>query len=297
MTIEHTRIKTYSRAKGHSAIAAAAYRGGFLLIDPQSGVKHDYRGRAGIIQACCLAPSGSPAWVNDPQRLWAAAEAAERRRNSTVCRDFIIALPHELDDRERWDLVLDISHALIERYGFALQASHHRPTKDDPRYFYAHVLVTTRRMEASGLAAKTRVLDGRINGYGEVLWIRAMISGRINAHLGLGEPQIEPSPESLAKRLELRRGESNLGDGHASFEQLLDRYRKEGKLLPVPAGHTAGRARGEQSRALPMVAGIPSHSLPYSPATDALPVLPSELPGAAVEPNRQVGEDLPHKAG
>jgi hypothetical protein len=45
-----------------------------------------------------------------------------------------------------------------------------------------------------------------------------------------------------------------------------------------------------------MVAGIPSHSLPYSPATDALPVLPSELPGAALEPNRRVGEDLPRKA-
>ena len=297
MTIEHTRIKTYSRAKGHSAIAAAAYRGGFLLIDPKSGAKLDYRGRAGIIQACCLAPTGSPAWTNDPQRLWAAAEAAERRRNSTVCRDFTIALPHELDDRERWDLVLDISQALINRYGFALQASHHRPTKDDPRYFYAHLLVATRRMEATGLAAKTRVLDGRINGYGEVIWIRAMISERINAHLGLGEPQVEPNPESLAKRLELRRGENNLGDGDASFEHLLGRYRKEGKLLPVPAGHTAERAKGDQSRALPMVAGIAPHSLSYSPATGVFPVLVSALSGVPPEPSRGVREDLPHNAG
>jgi hypothetical protein len=42
-----------------------------------------------------VAPLGSPAWVNDPQRLWAAAEEAERRRNSTVCRDFTVALPYE----------------------------------------------------------------------------------------------------------------------------------------------------------------------------------------------------------
>jgi len=248
MTIEHTRIKTYSRAKGHSALAAAAYRGGFLLIDPKSGAKHDYRGRAGIIQACCLAPPGSPAWVNDPQRLWAAVEAAERRRNSTVCRDFTIALPHELDDRERWDLVLNISDALIERYGFALQASHHRPTKDDPRYFYAHLLVTTRRMEASGLAAKTRVLDGRINGYGEVLWIRAMISERINAHLGPSELQVERKTRDLAERLAMRRGGGSVRDEQASFEELLGRYRKEGKLLPVPAGHTAEQATSELHR-------------------------------------------------
>jgi len=289
MTIEHTRIKTYSRAKGHSAIAAAAYRGGFLLIDPKSGVKHDYRGRAGIIQACCLAPPGSPAWVNDPQRLWAAAEAAERRRNSTVCRDFTIALPHELDDRKRWDLVLDISHALIERYGFALQASHHRPTKDDPRYFYAHLLVTTRRMEASGLAAKTRVLDGRINGYGEVLWIRGMISQRSNAHLGLGPAQVKPNPENLAKRLELRRAGNNFGDGHANFEHLLGRYRKEGKLLPVPEGHTAERARSE-------LRGVARPSTDHE-GIDALPVPRSELLSEVLQSYSQVGEDLPRNAG
>lgn len=146
-------------------------------------------------------------------------------------------------------------------------------------------------MEASGLAAKTRVLDGRINGYDEVLWIRAMISGRINAHLGLGEPQIEPNPESLAKRLKLRRGESNLGDGHASFEQLLDRYRKEGKLLPVPTGHTAERARREQASALPMVAAnatdLPRNSAVRSPSalqlnagmcTEAAKMALAELP-------------------
>jgi len=133
------------------------------------------------------------------------------------------------------------------------------------------------------------VLDGRINGYGEVLWIRAMISERINAHLVMGEAQVEPNPESLAKRLELRRGENTFGDGHASFEQLLGRYRKEGKLLPVPAGHTAERARSE-------LQGVAIASSDHK-VTDVLPVLPSELRGAALEPNRQVGEDLPRKAG
>lgn len=246
MTIEHTRIKTYSRAKGHSALAAAAYRGGFLLTDSTSGVKYDYRGRAGIIQACCLAPPGSPAWTNDPQRLWAAAEEAERRRNSTVCRDFTIALPHELDDRERWDLVLDMSHALIKRYGFALQASHHRPTKDDPRYFYAHLLATTRRMEASGLTAKTRVLDGRINGKAEIEWIRAMISDRIHSHLDRNQAETKAERSELTQRIAVRRDEGIFVEGLASFEQLLERYRKAGSLVAIPEGHTAEQARREK---------------------------------------------------
>ncbi|MBB4594846.1 MobA/MobL family protein [Xanthomonas cannabis] len=246
MAIYHTRIKTYSRAKGHSALAAAAYRGGYLLTDPTSGARHDYRGRAGILQSHCLAPTGSPAWADDPQALWAAAEAAERRCNSTVCRDFAVALPHELDDPKRWELVLDIAHRLIERFGFALQASHHRPTKDDPRYFYAHLLATTRRMEASGLTTKTRVLDGRMNGKEEVEWIRAMIADRINAHLaqaGIGKT-VEHRP--LTERLGAMRGNGVFVQGQASFEQLLSRYRQEGRLLSVPDGHAAEQAKRER---------------------------------------------------
>ncbi|WP_420007577.1 MobA/MobL family protein [Xanthomonas sacchari] len=246
MAIYHTRIKTYSRAKGHSAIAAAAYRGGYLLTDPKSGARHDYRGRGGIIQSRCLAPPGSPAWVDDPQALWAAAEAAERRHNSTVCRDFAIALPHELDDPKRWELVVDIAHRLIERFGFAVQASHHRPTKDDPRYFYCHLLATTRKMEASGLTAKTRVLDGRINGKEEVEWIRAMIAERLYAHLskaGIGEAV---EHRSLTERLEAMRGNGTFVRGQASFEELLSRYRQEGRLLSVPDCHTAEQAQRER---------------------------------------------------
>ncbi|WP_386337610.1 MobA/MobL family protein [Xanthomonas citri pv. citri] len=246
MAIYHTRIKTYSRAKGHSAIAAAAYRGGYLLTDPRSGARYDYWGRAGIIQSRCLAPPGSPAWTDDPQALWAAAEAAERRCNSTVCRDFAIALPHELDDHKRWELVVDIAHRLIERFGFALQASHHQPTKDDARYFYAHLLATTRKMEASGLTAKTRVLDGRINGLAEIQWIRAMIAERINAHLeqaGIGKA-VEHRP--LKDRLEAMRGNGIFVRGQASFEEHLSRYRQEGRLLSVPDGHTAEQAHRER---------------------------------------------------
>lgn len=245
MAIHHTRIRTYSRAKGHSAIAAAAYRGGYSLTDPKSDARHDYRGRAGIIQSRCLAPPGSPAWADDPQALWSAAEAAERRRNSTVCRNFAVALPHELDDPKRWELVLDIAHRLIERFGFALQASHHRPTKDDPRYFYCHLLATTRKMEASGLTTKTRVLDGRMNGKEEVEWIRAMIADRINAPLaeaGIGKA-VEHQP--LTERLETMRGSGIFVQGQASFEQLLSRYRQEGRLLSVPDGHTAEQAQRE----------------------------------------------------
>ncbi|MCC4622578.1 MobA/MobL family protein [Xanthomonas cassavae CFBP 4642] len=287
MAIKHIRIKTYSRAKGHSALAAAAYRGGYLLVDPKSGVRHDYRGRAGIIQSRCLAPPGSPSWTDDPQALWSAAEAAEHRKNSTVCRDFTIALPHELDDSKRWDLTLDIAHRLVERYGFALQASHHRPVKDDPRYFYAHLLATTRRMEASGLTKKTRVLDGRINGKGEVEWIRAMINQRVQEHLAPSKPsELSMKPWSLPERLAVRRGEAIFVQGQAGFEQLLTRYRQEGRLLGVPTGHTAEQAHRERQD-LSLNASAFSESSPvgsqvvHAPAGEISSSRGDEAPSAA----------------
>ncbi|KLC23320.1 plasmid mobilization protein [Xanthomonas perforans] len=101
-------------------------------------------------------------------------------------------------------------------------------------------------MEASGLATKTRVLDGRMNGKEEVEWIRAMIADRINAHLaqaGVGK-SVEHRP--LTERLKAMRGNGISVQGQASFEQLLSRYRQEGRLLSVPDGHTAEQAHRER---------------------------------------------------
>lgn len=54
MAIYHTRVKTFSRAKGHSAVAAAAYRAGLSLIDERTGARHDYSRRGGVVE--------SPGW-------------------------------------------------------------------------------------------------------------------------------------------------------------------------------------------------------------------------------------------
>ncbi|MCE4352310.1 conjugal transfer protein traA, partial [Xanthomonas hortorum pv. cynarae] len=47
MAIYHSRVKVFSRSRGDSAVAAAAYRAGLLLIDHLTGQRHDYRRRGG----------------------------------------------------------------------------------------------------------------------------------------------------------------------------------------------------------------------------------------------------------
>ncbi|UEQ14238.1 MobA/MobL family protein [Xanthomonas phaseoli] len=115
MAIHHANVKTFSRAKGHSSIAAAAYRAGLLLEDALTGLRHDYRRRDGVVETRCIAPEDAPDWALVPAELWPAAEAAERRKDSTVAREFEFALPHELDDLQRSELAVEVTRALVGR--------------------------------------------------------------------------------------------------------------------------------------------------------------------------------------
>lgn len=127
MAIFHAAVKTFSRAKGQSAVAAAAYRGGLLLSDVITGQQHDYRRRSGVVETFCLAPPDAPDWALVPGELWAVAEAAERRKDATVAREFELSLPHELSEEQRAHLAFSIAEALVDRYQFAIQASIHSP--------------------------------------------------------------------------------------------------------------------------------------------------------------------------
>lgn len=183
MAIFHTSIKTFSRSRGQSAVAAAAYRGGLLLADLLTGQQHDYRRRSGVVESFCIAPPDSPEWALDPRELWAVAEAAERRKDSTVAREFEVSLPHELSVEQRAHLAFAIADALVERYAFAVQASIHAPGTPDGLNHHVHILATTRRVGLEGFGEKTRELDVGPSGKVQVQWIREMVAATTNAHL------------------------------------------------------------------------------------------------------------------
>lgn len=183
MAIYHTRIKMFSRSKGHSALAAAAYRAGIKLFDEVTGDHHDYRRRGGVLSTRCFAPIDAPSWAMDPQTLWQQVHIKEKRKDSQLAREFEIALPAELTDEQRCELSWDICRDLIDRYGFAIQASIHEPPVKDGLNWHLHALATTRRIRDDGLQDKTRELDGGASGKAEVEWVREMVAARTNQHL------------------------------------------------------------------------------------------------------------------
>ncbi len=162
MAVYFLNLKTFGRSGGSSAVSAAAYRAGERIHDERSGRTYDHTGRTDVLHKEIVLPSHladfDMSWAKQRAQLWNAAETAESRKNARVAREYLVALPVELDPDQRVNLVRGFSQELADRYRFALDLVVHAPRDypgSDPRNFHAHLLATTREVTPEGLAAKT----------------------------------------------------------------------------------------------------------------------------------------------
>ncbi|RMM72527.1 TraA, partial [Pseudomonas savastanoi pv. glycinea] len=151
IAIFHASTKPIARSAGRSSVAAAAYRSGTELVDMRTGLVHDYTRRGGVVSTEIMLPDGTSAERN---ALWNAAESAEKRKDGRTGREWIIALPAELDDGARQELASAFGIELATRYGVAVDLAIHLPDREgDNRNHHAHVMTTTRQVsrDAAGL--------------------------------------------------------------------------------------------------------------------------------------------------
>ncbi len=290
----HCSVKTMSRSTGRSAVAAAAYRLGERLHELEVDQTHDYRRRSGVAVTFTCAPSDAPAWAHDPERLWNAANAAEKRKNSTLAREVELALPATVSAEAREGIARTVAQELVNRYGVAVSGAIHAPSRDgDQRNHHVHLLFTTRRMEPDGLGPKTRVLDAKATGPQEVSYLRAFACDAINAALsdagsdervdhrsfaarGIEEEpttHLGPAGTALERRAEQsERGLTNyeIVGGNQRFHELVD------ELAVLNAEIAA-----EQERQLDARVGEAEPDAPTDPAPGGLPVVE---PDAGVVP-------------
>src|SRR3546814_6860372 len=116
MAIYHLAVKSVSRSTGRSAVAAIAYRAGVELVNERDGLVHDYTRRGGVEDVFIVVPEGAE-WAQDRSALWNAAEAAEKRKDAKVAREYELGLPAELDAGQRRDLVRAFAEDIRDRYG------------------------------------------------------------------------------------------------------------------------------------------------------------------------------------
>lgn len=162
MAIFSLSVKSLNRKSGKSAVAAAAYRSCSKLTDERDGQTYDFRKKQSLsapADSFVIAPQNAD-WAKDRSALWNAAEASENRGNSTTAREWLAALPAELNADEQRALVQQFASELVERFNVAADVSIHEPSRDgDQRNRHAHILTTTRTVDAAGLGKKTRELD------------------------------------------------------------------------------------------------------------------------------------------
>jgi ATP-dependent exoDNAse (exonuclease V) alpha subunit len=271
-------LKTFGRSDGSSAVSAAAYRAGERIRDERTGRTYDHSGRQDVMHKEILVPSdlaqADMGWAKDRSNLWNCAESAEVRKNARVAREYLVALPVELNPDQRLDLVRAFSQELSDRYRFALDLAVHAPRDfpgSDPRNFHAHLLATTREVKLEGLAAKTtlELCDSKRRELGlppviaELLFVRerwatatnealrnAQIDARID-HRSLAAQGIdrEPYPRVPRAAYEMER--------HGYRSVLAERMRAEYQAR-VQARQEMERTREVQAAPDPAAAAPPA---------------------------------------
>ena len=153
MAIYHLHAKMVQRNKGQSAVAAAAYRSGSLLVEETTGITHDYTRKRGVEHSEILSPKGAPSWVFDRQALWNTVEQSEKRKDAQVAREIEVGLPVELSKSEQLSLLRDYVQREFVAKGMVADIGIHR---DNPVNPHAHILLTTRDLTPQGFGPKNR---------------------------------------------------------------------------------------------------------------------------------------------
>lgn len=165
MAIQFARCEFVSRSTGGNACRKAAYNQREAISCGRTGEIFSFKGREGNAHHEILLPSGVKEKFKDSEVLWNAVEHAERRINSQVAKEFVLALPDDkvVSLEDRIELTRRFCRAQFTDRGVAVQMDLHEP-HDGEKNWHAHLLVTTRRFTEDGnsLGLKARDLNPQV---------------------------------------------------------------------------------------------------------------------------------------
>ncbi|HTS17716.1 MAG TPA: MobQ family relaxase [Verrucomicrobiae bacterium] len=153
MAIYRLEAKIVSRGKGHSAVAAAAYRTAAKILDERADKTHDYSSRTkGVVASVILRPENSPEWTAKTASLWNTVELSEKRKDAQLCREFILAVPRELSSEQQFQLSVEWAQAELVSRGMVAEVSLHNPK--NAKNPHVHILATLRTLDGDKFSAK-----------------------------------------------------------------------------------------------------------------------------------------------
>ena len=107
MAIYHLEAKIVNRGTGRSAVAAAAYMSCSKILNDYDGVLHDFTRKRGLVWAQTFLPEYAPPEWADRSILWNAVEEAEKTKDSRLAREFVVALPIEMEKGQWIELLTE----------------------------------------------------------------------------------------------------------------------------------------------------------------------------------------------
>ncbi len=147
MAIYHLEAKVVSRGTGRSAVAAAAYMSCSQILNDYDGVQHDYTRKQGLVWQQIFLPEHAPQEWQDRSVLWNAVEENEKTKDSRLAREFVVALPIELD-KEQWiSLLKDFIREQFVADGMCADVCIHDTDGHNP---HAHIMLTVRPLDEQG---------------------------------------------------------------------------------------------------------------------------------------------------
>ena len=136
-----------SRGTGRSAVAASAYMSCSRMYNDYDGVQHDYTRKQGLVWQQVFLPDMALAEWADRETLWNVVEDAEKTKDSRLAREFVAALPVELD-RDRWiDLLTEFIQTNFVTDGMCADVCIHDTDGHNP---HAHIMLTVRPLTKDG---------------------------------------------------------------------------------------------------------------------------------------------------
>ena len=147
MAIYHLEAKVVSRGAGRSAVAASAYLSCSRLYNDYDGIQHDYTKKQGLLWQQVFLPEYALQEWQDREKLWNAVEEVETAKDSRLAREFVVALPIELNREEQIELLQEFIREQFVADGMCADAAIHDTDGHNP---HAHILLTVRPLDEQG---------------------------------------------------------------------------------------------------------------------------------------------------
>lgn len=161
MSHYHYSVKIVSRSNGSNIVRKAAYNSRSKLADKSTKKSFDFKRKGEVLFSDILIPNNAPDWleelVQSREDLWSSIERCESRKDSQLAREVVVALPHSIAFEAQKDLLLEfITKEFVARGMVADVSIHPAPEMGDQRNRHAHILLTTRAIDAEQFGKKKR---------------------------------------------------------------------------------------------------------------------------------------------